>query len=163
MTDKSLAHANLPFSLHRDPFGRLVLVDHDGHAHEGVTVIRAFPISDPHRMVSIVDTAGHELALVEDLENVDADTRLTVLQELARREFLPHIQRILGVSGRIEPCEWRVATDRGEHRFVISAYEDVHRFGQHGALVIDGEGTRYLIPDVRQLDRASRRHLERYL
>ena len=151
------------FELRHDPFGRLIFVDAAGSVHEGVTVVRAFPITDPQHMVAIISATGHELLLVDDMAQLPVKLCEALEQELARREFLPQIERIVNVSGRIEPCEWEVETDRGPRKFVLAAYEDVHRLANHRALIFDGEGIRYLVPDVRALDAESRAHLDRYL
>lgn len=155
--------SNPAFELQHDPWGRLTFIDATGQQHAEVSVVRAFPITDPMHMVAIISATGHELLLVHDLAELPDSQRCILEQELARREFLPVIRRIVKVSGRIEPCEWEVETDRGPRKFVLSAYEDVHRLASHRALVFDGEGIRYLIPDVRALDAASRSHLDRYL
>jgi hypothetical protein len=158
-----IQHAQPNIELTRDAFGRLTLTDADGRTHEGVSVVRAFPITDPQHWVAIVDAHGHELALVANLDAVPAHLRAILEEELAGREFLPEIRRIVKVSGRIEPCAWDIETDRGPRTFVLNAYEDVHRLANHRALIVDAEGVRYLVPDIRALDPVSRRHLERYL
>ena len=40
------------YRLHRDAFGRLILTDADGTAHEDVTPVRAFPICAPDEVSS---------------------------------------------------------------------------------------------------------------
>jgi len=162
-TSTATSNVTADFSLKHDEWGRLNYVDAAGTRHERVSVVRAFPITDPDRMVAIIGTDGHELLFISDLSHLPAAIRHTLEEELARREFLPVIERIVKVSGRIEPCEWQVETDHGPRKFVLAAYEDVHRLANHRALVFDGEGTRYLIPDVRALDPTSRGHLDRYL
>jgi hypothetical protein len=88
----------------------------------------------------------------------------TVLEEdLARREFVPHIRRVLKVTTDADPSEWRVETDRGPTRFLLNSNDDIRRLSATSALLIDVHGTRYLIEDTRQLDSASRRFLERFL
>jgi hypothetical protein len=85
-------------------------------------------------------------------------------EELARREFVPIVVRIEEVSANIDPARWRVVTDRGPTTFLIEDEDnDVRRLGPNGMLLVDTHGIRYLIPDVRKLDSASRRILDRYL
>ncbi len=151
------------FGLSHDPYGRLVLVDSSGRRHIGVEPVRSFPISDPQHWISIVDAEGRELALIEDLGSLSAAVREVLEEDLGRREFVPHIRRILKVSTDSEPSEWSVETDRGPTRFQLSSGDDIRRLSPTSALVIDVHGTRYLIQDMRQFDAASRRYLERYL
>ncbi len=151
------------FSLEHDAWGTLVLVDAKGLRHEPVEPVRGFPISDPDRWISICDAQGRELVWVEDIRALSPETRAVLEHDLARREFVPLIRRILSVPADAEPTEWEVETDRGCARFVLNSVDDVRRLGPHRGLVIDAQGIRYLIDDARQLDPLSRRILERYL
>jgi hypothetical protein len=151
------------FGLSLDAWGRLVLIDAEGLRTVGVEPVRAFPVSDPTRGVSLCNPEGRELVWIEDLADLPAATRAVLEEELARREFSPVIQRIVAVSSETTPCDWDVWTDRGETRFTLSAEEDVRRLGEHRVLITDGRGIRYQVPDTRALDTASRRLLERYL
>jgi hypothetical protein len=151
------------FELEHDARGRLILVMPDGERHGPVEPVRTFPISDPDRWISICTAEGRELATVEDLNSLPPQVRQVLERDLARREFVPQVLRILGVPADAEPTQWEVETDRGRTRFVLTSHDDVRRLGPHRALVIDAQGIRYLIADVRELDPASRRIVERFL
>ena len=151
------------FRLERDAFGRLVLIDSTGTRHEGIVPIRAFPISDPQHGLSLTSADGRELAWIDDINDLPAESRALIDAELREREFAPQIRRILRVSLQTEPCEWEVETDRGPTKFVLKSDGDVRRFDKHRAMVIDAHGIHYLIPDTDALDRHTRRILERYL
>jgi hypothetical protein len=151
------------FQLEYDPFGRLVFVGGDGQRHVGITPVRGFPITDREHGVALLDGDAHELAWVDNLAELPASTRETIEAELVKREFVPHIRRILRVSMQTEPCEWEVETDRGRTTFVLKSEDDVRQLDGRRAMVIDAHGIRYLIPDTSQLDRLSRRTVERYL
>jgi uncharacterized protein DUF1854 len=151
------------FGLSHDSWGRLVLIDSTGRRHSGVEPVRAFPIADPLHWISICDADGRELVLVEDLAKIPTPVRQVLEEELARREFVPHVRRIVKVSTDVEPSEWDVETDRGPTRFLLNSGDDVRRLSPTSALLIDVHGTRYLIEDTRQLDAPSRRVLELYL
>jgi len=146
-----------------DTFGRLILIDAEGRKHIGVDPVRAFPLSDPKRSISIINAEGVEVLWVADLELLRPRIRQTLLDELSRREFMPIIERIEHVSSTNDPSQWQVRTDRGATQFLLKGDDDVRRIGAHGAMLIDATGTRYLVPDTRTLDSASRRVLERYL
>ena len=153
----------LPFELSQDAWGRLVLTDAEGHQHAGVEPIRAFPLSDPRRGIALCDARGREIIWIDDIAELPAPLARQIEEELARREFVPSILRVLRVSAPVEPSEWEVETDRGSTRFLLNNEDDVHRLDEHRALITDAHGIRYLIPDTRQLDAVSRRLLERYL
>ena len=149
--------------LHYDSFGRLVLVDAQGREHVGVESVRGFPISDVQHWISICDTAGHEVLCIEDLDLLPPPVREVLEKDLTRREFVPTIERIDRVSSDSDPSEWDVQTDRGATHFLLKSDDEVRSIGPTRALIIDSHGIRYLVPDTRALDRASRRILERYL
>ena len=151
------------FVLHHDEWGRLVLTDADGHAHVGVECIRSFPLSEPSRGISVCNSSGRELAWVEDPTQLQAQARQCLEDDLARREFVPTILRIVSVSGGSEPSEWDVETDRGRTRFRLKSEDDVRRLPADRAMITDANGVRYLIPNVRGFNSDAARILERYL
>ena len=89
--------------------------------------------------------------------------RALLEDELAHREFMPTIEHVISVVSDTEPAKWHVTTNRGEIRFLLAGDDDVRLLGPNRVLVIDTHGVRYLIPDARKLDAASRRMLDRYL
>jgi hypothetical protein len=155
--------AKAPFALAHDSWGRLVLTDGEGRQHVNVEAIRAFPLSDSRRGIALCDHAGYELLWIEELDKLPAPLRDTLEKELAQREFVPVVRRVVRVSAPVEPSEWEIETDRGRAIFVLNNEDDVHRLDDRRALITDAHGIRYLIPDTHQLDAVSRRLLERYL
>ena len=102
--------------LHRNPHGRLVLTLPDGTTHEGVVPVRAFPIAAPHEGLSLVGADGHELQWIDRLDTLPAPQRQLLEEELAVREFVPTIEKIVAVSSFSTPSTWDVQTDRGAAR-----------------------------------------------
>jgi hypothetical protein len=151
------------FTLYHDAWERLVFVDGDGQEHVGVEPVRSFPISDGAHSVSICDADGHEIVFLDDFSRLRPDTRQLLEAELALREFVPVIQRILAVEGDGEPCQWHVETDRGPTSFQLDSEDDVRLLDGNQAIIVDAHGVRYLIRDTRRVDTASRRILERFL
>jgi hypothetical protein len=150
------------FTLERDRWGRLVYIDAAGQRREGVTPVRAFPVSDVEHWVSICDAEGHEIVLLEDVTKLPDAVRQTLSEELVRREFIPVIEKIVSATTQ-EPSQWYVETDRGPVAFQINSEDDVRRLGPQQASVIDSHGTRYLIPDIRRLDGISHKLLDHFL
>lgn len=151
------------FSLARDQWGQLVFIAPDGSAHSPVTPVPLFPLSVPNRWVSLRAADGAELACIEDPGVLTPEMRQLLDDELARREFVPIIHRIVRVSGNSEPCEWHVETDRGPTSFVLQSEDDVRRIGENQILIIDAHGTRYQIPDLKAADAKTRRIVEWYV
>jgi hypothetical protein len=153
---------DVDFVLSRDAFGRLVLTGHGRH-HERVVPVRAFPLAAPGEGVSLVAENGQEVAWIDSLDALAGESRRLIEEELASREFIPVIQRIVSVSSFATPSTWRVETDRGDTAFILRGEEDIRRFGGHELLVADSNGIQFRIRDVQALDRASRRILDRFL
>ncbi len=151
------------FSLARDEWGQLVFIAPDGARHLPVVPTPLFPISMPDHWISLRGADGDELACVEDPSVLPAEVQQLLQEEVARREFVPVIERIVRVSGNSEPCEWQVETDRGPTRFVLKSEDDVRRIGDHQILILDAHCTRYHIPDIRAMDVKSRRIVEWYV
>lgn len=148
----------------RNAHGRLVLVLADGSRHEGVTPVRAFPIAAPAEGLSFIGQNGHELLWLDHLDQLPADARQLVEEELQVREFVPTIEKIVAVSSFSTPSTWDVETDRGPARLVLKAEEDIRRLGGRTRLLIaGGDGVQFRIADTTALDRQSRRILERFL
>jgi hypothetical protein len=114
-------------------------------------------------MVSVCSAEGRELLWVDDLDALPAGVRGLLEKELARRDFVPVLRRILRISAVVEPSEWEVETDRGLTTFLLNSDEDVYPLKGGRALVTDSHGIRYLIDDLASMDANSRRLLERYL
>jgi hypothetical protein len=152
------------FTLGRDAWGQLAISLSDGRRLEGIEVARAFPISAPGEFVSICDAEGHELMCIEEPSTLPPKVLEILDEELARREFVPVVVRIVGVSADTDPSQWQIVTDRGPTTFVMEDSDnDVRRLGPNRILLVDTHGIRYLIPDARRLDAGSRRILDRYL
>lgn len=153
----------MSFGLHRDDFGRLVLTDADGTAHVGVVPVRAFPLTAPDEGLALLDARGRELAWVEAPQALPAAPRALVEEELARREFVPEIRRLLAVSSFSTPSTWQVQTDRGATQLVLKGEEDIRRLGERGLLIAARDGLHFRVRDFAALDRPSRRLLEHFL
>ncbi len=152
------------FQLVRTPFGELVWTGPQGQQVSGVMPVRAFPIQAPQDGIALVDPDGHEVAWFPQLDAIPQPARGLMEEELARREFMPVVQRIVAVSGFSTPCTWTLETDRGRTEFVLRGDEDIRRIGSaHALLIADAHGINYLVPDQLALDAYSKRVLDRFL
>ena len=127
-----------------------------------VRPIRLFPLTDPERWVAILDSKGQEVACIEDPATLDDTQRAALDAALAKRHFVPFIRRILTITRAPDGHDWLVETDRGTTTFRIETDESIQSLGSGRIVIIDKLGTRYLVPKITDLDRDSRRKLERY-
>lgn len=151
------------FQLKREASGRLQFINAQGELHEGVLPVRAFPLASPEEGISLVSTEGHELTWIEQLQDLPQETRALLQAELALRDFVPEITQLKSVSSFGTPSLWTVQTDRGGTTFVLRGEEDIRRLAGSALLIASGDGVQFSIADMRALDRASRRLLERFL
>ncbi|MES2103983.1 MAG: DUF1854 domain-containing protein [Pseudomonadota bacterium] len=151
------------FQLSRNAFGDLILTTEDGQVHEKVSPVRAFPIQAPQDGISMVLTDGKEVAWIDRLSDLSEANRVLLDEELTGREFMPEIQRIVSVTSFATPCTWHVKTDRGDTEFVLKGDEDIRRIGATSLLVADNHGIHFLIRDMFEIDKHSRKILDRFL
>ncbi len=151
------------FTLSRDPWNHLQLVDALGSIYRDVAVIPLFPVSGNEEWVSIVSGDGEELACLRDLGKLSESNRNLINEELAYREFVPQILRVISVSGTQEPCEWTVETNFGETKFVLNSEEDVRRVSTWSVTFADANGGRFRVDDLRRLDSRSRSFVDWYV
>lgn len=151
------------YQLSRDTFGRLVFTELSGLVQENVVPVRSFPITDPDQGIALIDAHGHELAWIDRLADLPQEYRALVESELANREFIPEIKRLLKVSGFVTPSTWQVETDRGEAIFILKGEEDIRRLTVSSLMITDSHGIHFLIRDRLALDRHSRKLLDHFL
>ncbi|WP_343631205.1 DUF1854 domain-containing protein [Roseateles sp.] len=150
-------------SLARNAFGRLMLVDAQGHTHENVSAVRAHPLTAPDEGISIIGTDGHEIAWIDRLSDLPEEQRALLGEELAHREMTPTVLKLLSVSTFSTPSQWTVETDRGATSFILKSEEDIRRIGEGRLLIASSHGLHFLVPDRFGLDRGSKKLLERFL
>ena len=153
----------IDFTLRRDAFGRLNFTAADGTVHEGVAPVRAFPIQAPDEGLALVNTDGKEVAWIDRVDDLPPETAALVREELAGREFMPEISRIVDVTSFATPCTWTVETNRGPTEFVLRGEEDIRRIGTESLLVSDTHGIQFLIRNQYGLDKHSKKILDRFL
>lgn len=155
--------SKLDFHLTRNALGRLIYTSAEGEVHENVVPVRAFPIRSPEQGIALVSQDGNELVWIERLEDLPKATADLIAEELGAREFMPEIRRIMRVSTFATPSTWTVETDRGEVSFVLKGEEDIRRIVGPTLLVADSHGINYLIRDQYEMDRGSKKILDRFL
>jgi hypothetical protein len=150
-------------ALGRDERGILHASLSDGSQHAGVIAVRAFPVRAPDEAISILDGQGQEVCWIEHLPELAPALRTQVGQALQSREFMPEIVSIRSVSGFITPCTWFITTDRGDTELLLKGDEDIRRVAGNTLLITDSHGIHFLIRDVMQLSRESRKLLDRFM
>lgn len=151
------------FQLARDEWSHLRLTDSIGQTFDDVSVIPLFPISASDQWVSLVSQEGEELACLDSMQGLAESNIQLMKEELALREFVPIIEKVISVSGNQEPCEWVVQTNHGRTSFVLNSEEDVRRVSAKAVTITDANGIRFRVDDLKHLDHRSRAFVEWYV
>ena len=140
-------------SLYRDAWGQLMLEQEGKHSH--VFLKPCFPWSEPERYLSLRDKEGVELTVVDDLNDLDEESREAAQAELKQARFCFEVTAIDSVERDFELRVWKVRTDGGPRRFLT--HLDTWPFKlPDGVLILrDLAGDLYRISDPDKLDRKS--------
>lgn len=125
--------------------------------------IRCFPLSDPLGPVGICDDSGQEIAFIPRLDQAPEGIRALLEKYFSKADFLPQIKRILSIVPATFPCTWHVETDKGATTFLLESENAIRRLPPRRLLITSSSGVRFLVADVKKLDRQSRRFLQKYL
>ena len=178
-TDEDEAPAPAPVSL--ADAARLVLLDAstltffrhgatlrltiaDDRSYLRVSVLRAFPLSEPDRFLSIRDGAGKEIGLIVDAAALAAESRALVAADLERRYVIPVVTLVRTAKERFGTVDWTMETDRGIVRLTTrNLRENVQRPSPERLILNDVDGNRYDIRNVDALPRESQELLFRHI
>lgn len=128
-----------------------------------VRVRRSFPWSKGDQFLSVRDSTGKEVVLIEDMSQLAPDQRDIVQRWMRKSSFIPVITAIESVNVDFGYQEWTVQTNAGHLCFRVQEREDL-RFLPDGRFSIkDVSGNVYVLPAVETLDAKSRRAVEMLL
>ena len=153
---------NKTHQLERNALGSLVFIDAKGEHHVGVHPVRAFPITAPAAGIGIMNQSGKEVYWFSDVGLISEAELALIEEELAAREFMPVIERITKVSTFATPSIWDIETDRGPTRIRLKGEEDIRRIAGNTLLIADSNGLQFIIKDSTQLDKVSKKLLDRF-
>ena len=145
------------------PSGRWFYVSAEGQQHDHVMAVRSFPVAAPEEGIALVDIDGKELLWIAHLNLLAEAVRAKIVSAINQREFMPQILKLYGVSGFVTPSTWDIETDRGRTNLLLKGEEDIRRLSASVLLATDGHGVQFLIRDLAQMDRFSRKLLDRFL
>ena len=142
---------------------RLTLTD--GTVYEDLEPRRLFPFSNGSAYVTLLDKKEREVAMVRDMNTLDAASRDALEQCFHEYYMIPKITRVIACEDKFGILKWTVETDRGEVTFQIrNRHSDIkHLHGTKRVVIRDSNDNRYEIPDYTKLDAHSRLLLFSYL
>lgn len=143
--------------------GKLALYKGDTLVVNGVMPVLAFPFSAPDENISIVDEYSREVAWLNRLDELDAQSQAVVKNYLEVREFRPRVHRITSVSTYSTPSVWTLETDKGPCKFELPTDESIRRLGGRRLVLTHANGMQFVVEDLFALDAKSRQILARFM
>ncbi|HKX30308.1 MAG TPA: DUF1854 domain-containing protein [Blastocatellia bacterium] len=142
----------------------LRLTVEDDCSYLKVNILRAFPLSEPRRFLSVRDGSNREVGLIVDPGDLSAENRKLVEEDLERRYLVPAVTRILSATERFGTVDWTIETDRGPRRFTTqNLRENIQQPTPSRIILNDVDGNRYDIRDLNELSPKSQELLFRHL
>ena len=142
--------------LFHEPKDRLRLTSED-RSFITVKPVWSAPLSHPNEYLSLLNGKGDEIVLIPNLNELTPDSQASVREELARRYLTAQVQRIIEAKTEFGATYWTVETERGEREFVTqSLQENAQWLSEFHLLLIDVDGNRFELSDIRKLDEPSR-------
>lgn len=129
-----------------------------------VKLCRAFPFEFQWEYISVMDEDENEIGLIRNVEDFEDESKEHLITELRRRYYAPVIKQILRVKERYGFSFWKVKTADGEINFTLrDTYRSMMRTGENSVVLMDVDGNRFEIADIKALDRKSYKKIELYL
>lgn len=142
-------------SISRNAFAELVVQLPDGSTHTKVEPIRSFPLSETVRFITLLDSEGNEIGIIEDARKLAPHSRDVLIEELEKRYFMPKITKINSLDGQFGVTQWDVETTQGDVQFGMRTRYDIVTLGNGRVLIKDADGNRYEIENYNKLDQKS--------
>ena len=150
--------------LYYEPKDRLRLTVGEEKSYPTVKPAWASPLSYPNKYLALLDGKGDEIITIADPKTLPKESLAAVEEELKRRYLTATVNHIKDARVEFGATYWSVETDRGERDFVTqSLQENAIWLSLHHLLLLDVDGNRFEIPDVRALDEQSRKFVHAIL
>ena len=124
---------------------------------------RLFPVSRESEYITLLDKDGKERALIRSLGELNESSRDVIASSLDSYYLVPEITRVIDIVQKYGNIRWHCESDRGELKFDVLRGNDIKYTPDGRVRIRDSNDNRYVIPDLRQLDKKSRAKLTIYL
>jgi len=147
-----------------EPKDRLRLTIQNDRSFMTIKPVWSAPLSQPGKYLSLLNSKGDEIAMVTNPSDLEQESLKAVQEELHRRYLTATVHKILHAKVEFGATYWHVLTHRGERDFVTqSLQENAIWLSEHHLLLLDVEGNRFEIPDIRALDAPSQSYIHAIL
>jgi len=140
-----------------------------GEEYKHIVLRRIMPIDQPMNYISIADNDNKEIAILKAVDDLRPDQRLIVEQELDNRYYSPQVLDVTSVRDKLGYVymEMKLRNKQGNEYEKSCAIKDVSRnirmLSGNSVIIFDVDGNRYVVPDLKALNKQSLRKLDSYL
>jgi hypothetical protein len=143
-----------------DPYGRLSLELGIEERYGPVRVLRCMPLTQPDKYISVQDDEGNEIGILDDLQQLDPESRRAVEQELDFYYLRARVKAIRKVESKNGIISWEVDTEMGPKTVHVRDRQHIRPLGDGRTILTDIHEAKYEIPPFDTLDEKSRHWLE---
>lgn len=147
--------------------GELLGAELDGRDIGRVDVLRLFPLHMKDKFLSVRRQPetnrdrNTEVGIIEDIEPFSDGQKKMLEKDLDKRYFMPEILKVTNVKEEFGHTYWESVTSAGERRFTtFDLSSSLIKTGENSVILIDVDGSRYHIEDVREMGDKARRILD---
>lgn len=120
----------------------------------------ASPVSHPKHYLALLDGRDRQIVLINDPETLPKELWEALQRELDRRYLTTKVQSIVSARTEFGITYWTLETDRGRKDIVTqSLQENAQWMGDYHLMLLDVDGNRFEISDIRKLDPQSYKKL----
>ncbi len=134
-----------------------------GEREVEVFLKQCFPWSNPGEFLSLRDKDDNEVCLIENLNDLDQESRLLIEEELAFSQFVLHIEKIEKIDEDVELRSFRVHTSQGLRVFQTKLEDWPVPLANGTILIEDLAGDLFRIDNWKNLDSHSQKELSPYV
>jgi hypothetical protein len=160
MSIAELPAAQIPrFEIIEEPVGMFRLVTED-RCYLTFRTAWASPVSHPQRFLALLDGRDRQIMMIDDPSELPAELWAKIQEELDRRYLTTKVLGIDYAKTEFGITYWTLQTSRGRKEIVTqSLQENAQWMGPHHLMLLDVDGNRFEISDIRKLDPASQKRL----
>ncbi len=115
-------------------------------------ILSIFPISNRSHFISLRDTEGKEIGIIDQAHELDPESKRILKEELELSHFLPKIKDIFSVEDNLGLFTFEVLTDKGMRVFEVrNPRQNIRDVGRGRYIIKDVDGNRYEIRKLRNL------------
>lgn len=128
-----------------------------------VILTRAMPLNLPDKYICITDIEKNELGIIENISDFPDGEQELIRSELSQRYFCPNVTDIISIKEKMGHFYFDVMIGEYKRSFTIKDLAKNIRCSEDSVTLTDVDGNRFVIDDIKKINRKSRRKLEPYL